>query len=583
MSSTLYSAAIQTEEDVVSVRRKAREIAALLGYDLNEQTRIATAVSEVARDAFSHPGGGSAEFGVDTASRWLTIRIICKKRGEYELERLLRGDDSPAAMALAGAQRLMDGLHVESDGNKGSVVRLQKRLTAKALATPQSVARIAAEIAKASPDGVMEELRQENRELMRVMEELVARQQDLARLNAELEHTNRGVLALYAEIDEKAEKLRLADQMKSRFLSHMSHEFRTPLTSVMALSRLLTDEIDGKLSPEQHKQAMFIRKSAESLLEMVNELLDLARIEAGKSVVRPTRFTVSELFAALQGVLKPLRGVLRPLTGTADVDLVWEEAPGIPGLYTDEAKVAQILRNFVSNALKFTENGRIQVSAEGKADGKSVLFSVSDTGIGIAPGHLDTIFQEFAQIETPVQQKVAGTGLGLPLAKGLAELLGGSVSVKSALGEGSTFYAEIPVECPLAEAPPEDSQPAVLVIDDEEVSRYLARQAMGPSLSSIEAASGREGIELARSRHPRVILLDLNMPNMNGYEVLQELRADPACREIPVVILTGQALTREQLDLLNGRVTCVLSKGLLSRPEGPERLRTALAEGYNSQ
>lgn len=582
MSSKLYSAAIQTEEDVVSVRRKAREIAALLGYDLNEQTRIATAVSEVARDAFSHAGGGAAEFSLDTDTRWFTIRISSKRRGEHDLRRLL-GGDSPGAMALAGAQRLMDSFQIESDGDQGSVVELRKRLTAKAPVAHQSVAKVTTAIAKAAPNGVMEELRHENRELLRVMEELVARQEDLARLNAELEHTNRGVVALYAEIDEKAEKLRRADQMKSRFLSHMSHEFRTPLTSVMALSRLLSDEVDGKLSPEQHKQAMFIRKSAESLLEMVNELLDLARLEAGKGIVRPTRFTVTELFAALQGVLRPLRGVLRPSTGPTDVDLVLEEAPGIPELYTDETKVAQILRNFVSNALKFTERGKIQVGAEWNPAGKSVMFSVSDTGIGIAPGNLDAIFQEFAQIETRLQQKVAGTGLGLPLAKGLAELLGGSVSVKSTLGEGSTFYAEIPLEYPMAEAPPEDLHPAVLLIDDEEVSRYLVRQALGPSLSSIEASSGRAGIEMARSRHPRAILLDLNMPQTNGFEVLQELKADPASRDIPVVILTGQALTREQLEALHGRVAGVLSKELLSQPDGPERLRMALTEGYNPQ
>ena len=123
----------------------------------------------------------------------------------------------------------------------------------------------------------------------------------------------------------------------------------------------------------------------------------------------------------------------------------------------------------------------------------------------------------------------------------------------------------------------------MLLIDDEEVSRYLVRQALGPSLSSIEASSGRAGIELARSRHPRAILLDLNMPHMNGFEVLHELNADPDSREIPVVILTGQALTQEQLEALNGRVAGVLSKEILSQPDGPERLRMALTEGYNSQ
>ena len=573
MNSTLYWAAIQSEEDVVSVRRKAREMAALLGFDLNEQTRIATAVSEVARDAFASAGQGVAEFLGDSNSRWFTVRITGKGRPVSDLKSLMAGD-SPTAMALAGAQRLMDEFRVESDGEGGSFVALGKKLPIKA---PERLAGVAKEIHKTAPRGVMEELRQENRELLRVMDELRARQEDLARLNAELEHTNRGVVALYGEIDDKAEKLRRADQMKSRFLSHMSHEFRTPLTSIMALSRLLSDEVDGKLSPEQHKQAMFIRKSAESLLEMVNELLEMARLEAGKSVVRPGRFTVAELFSALQGVLKPLRGVIRPSGGTDEVELTFEEAPGIPALYTDETKVAQILRNFVSNALKFTERGRIQVCAELGESGKAVRFSVADTGIGIPESHLDAIFQEFAQVETAVQRKVSGTGLGLPLAKGLAELLGGSVSVTSRQGHGSTFFAEIPLRFGVEEEPA--TQPAVLVIDDEEVSRYLVRQALGPGLPSIEADSGASGLELARTRHPQAVLLDLNMPEMNGFEVLRQLKADPASREIPVVILTAQALTKEQMETLNGRVTSVFSKELLSQPDGPERLRTALIGG----
>jgi signal transduction histidine kinase/ActR/RegA family two-component response regulator len=579
MKSTLYSAPIQTEEDVVMVRRKARETAALLGFDMNDQTRIGAAVSEAARDCFTNGGGGATEFAADFENRWFSIRISGQSRSPAELKRQL-GSDSPAAIALAGAQRLMDAFDIEPEGRKGSAIVMAKQITVKTHGA-HPLEKVAAELAAGAPRSVMEELRQENRELLRVMDELRARQDDLARLNVELEHTNRGVVALYAEIDEKAEKLRRADQMKSRFLSHMSHEFRTPLTSIMALSRLLIDEADGALSPEQRKQAMFIRKSAESLLDMVNELLEMARLEAGKSIVRPTRFTVGELFSALQGVLKPLRGVLRPLNVTSDVELTFEEAPGIPELYTDESKVAQILRNFVSNALKFTEKGKIQVTAELTRDVTSVEFAVSDTGIGIPAGQIEAIFQEFAQVESAVQGKVSGSGLGLPLAKGLAELLGGGVRVESAPGDGSTFYARIPLRYPSAPEmpaePPIESTPEVLVIDDEEVSRYLVRQALGPSISSIEAASGAAGLEMARSRNPRAIVLDLNMPNMHGLEVLQQLESDASTQSIPVIVLTAQALTRTQLDALNGRVNSVISKEVLSRPDGPMSLRAALA------
>src|SRR5262249_13058754 len=160
----------------------------------------------------------------------------------------------------------------------------------------------------------------------------------------------------------------------------------------------------------------------------------LAKIEAGKTIVRPVEFDVQELFSAL-------RGMLRPLLVTETVNLIFEEPTGIPILSTDEGKLSQILRNFISNALKFTERGEVRVSAAFTPDGEAVIFSVADTGIGIAPEDQDTIFLEFTQLENPLQKKVKGTGLGLPLCKRLAELLGGRVLVTSTVGIGSTFSA----------------------------------------------------------------------------------------------------------------------------------------------
>jgi signal transduction histidine kinase/CheY-like chemotaxis protein len=403
------------------------------------------------------------------------------------------------------------------------------------------------------------------------MQELRERQEELARLNEELENTNRGVVALYAELDENAERLRRADQMKSRFLSHMSHEFRTPLTSILALTRLLADESDGKLTVEQHKQVTFIRKSADSLLEMVNDLLDLARVEAGKSVVRPAWFQAANLFGAL-------RGVLRPLQVNEGVELILEEPTAVPTMYTDESKVAQILRNFVSNALKFTERGEVRVSAKLGEDGKTAVFSVADTGIGIPPDQLDYIFQEFAQVDTPMQNRFKGTGLGLPLSKGLAELLGGRVRVESRLGQGSTFYAEIPIQYSgeLAEPPAGVTGGEVLTIDDEEVSRYLIRQCLGPGQGILEAADGPTGIAMAKKHHPRAILLDLRMPEMSGFEVLRALKENPATRDIRVVIMTSKALTQDEVAILSSQAAAVFSKEVLSQPDGGQRIRMAI-------
>ncbi len=577
MTTELHSQGIRTEEDVVAVRKQARDVAGLLGFDPNEQTRIATAVSEIARNAFHYAGGGKAQFSFDDDSGGaLTVRISDAGPGIADVKKILSGhyrSKTGMGMGLLGARRLMDGFELESQPGQGTTVTMSKRLAGKsAHVTPQRLARIAADMTKLAPRNVLDELRTENSELIRVMDELRDRQQDLLRLNTELEDTNRGVVALYAELDEKAERLRRADQMKSRFLSHMSHEFRTPLTSIMALSRLLLDQIDGPLSAGQHKQVTFIRKSAESLLEMVNDLLDLARVEAGKSVVRASGFTVGSVFGAL-------RGVLRPLLVNEAVELIFEDPAGVPPMMTDESKVSQILRNFISNALKFTERGEVRVSARLNAGGDAVIFDVTDTGIGIAPQHLELIFQEFAQIDVPIQTRFQGTGLGLPLSRGLAELLGGRVAVESELGRGSKFSAEIPLTYGGVEAEPaRQSGCDLVIIDDEEVSRYLVRQALGSSLSILEADSGEAGLEIVRKNRPRGVLLDLRMAGMTGMEVLKALKDDPVTRDIPVVVLTSKALTAEERDLLTTMTTAVLSKEVLSQADAGQRIRTAVEQ-----
>jgi signal transduction histidine kinase len=577
MTGKVYSVLIRTEEDVVSARHQAREIAASLGYDVNDQTRIATAVSEIARNAFRYANGGAVEFEVDAAQSMYVIRVADAGPGIDNLEEILGGtyqSKTGMGMGIVGARRLVDDFGIETTPGKGTVIQMRKRLPARATKmTPQRVSRIAAEQAKTAPRSVLDELRHENQELVRVLEELRSRQEDLHRVNAELEDTNRGVLALYAELDERAERLRRADATKSRFLSHMSHEFRTPLSSILALSRLLMDESDGKLNTEQHKQVHFIRKSAESLLEMVNDLLDLARVEAGKTVVRPVKFQVSNLFGAL-------RGVLRPIQVNEGVQLMFEDPVGLPTMYTDESKIAQILRNFVSNALKFTERGEVRVSAAASANDKLVTFTVRDTGIGINAKDLPLIFQEFTQIDSPIQSKYKGTGLGLPLSKALAELLGGRVRVESAEGTGSTFSAEIPTvyegqESHEAQISGAEAACDLLVVDDEEVTRYLIRQCMGPG-GILEASTGRLGVELAAKHQPRAILLDVRMPGMSGFDVLRELKSTPATGHIRIVVITSKPLTQDERDLLQSYDVPLLGKDVLSRPDAKEQIRMAI-------
>jgi signal transduction histidine kinase len=268
------------------------------------------------------------------------------------------------------------------------------------------------------------------------------RESDIESLRLELEETNKGVVALYAELDDKAAELRQALDLKSRFLSYMSHEFRTPLTSITSLTTILLSRMDGPLTGEQVRQVEFVRSSVLELSEMVDDLLDLAKVEAGRITISPEWFEMVDLFSAL-------RGMFKPIVASSSVALVFDEPETLPRLYTDDKKVSQILRNYISNALKFTSQGEVRVSAKLTAQG-AVEFAVCDTGIGIAAEHLPTLFSDFVQIDTRLQRRLRGTGLGLSLARKFAELLGGRVGADSELGKGSRFWVSIPIQYPHA-------------------------------------------------------------------------------------------------------------------------------------
>jgi signal transduction histidine kinase len=269
------------------------------------------------------------------------------------------------------------------------------------------------------------------------LREQIRRQEvELAGLHEEIAETNKGVVALYAELDQNAVQLREAADLKSRFLSYMSHEFRTPLASITSVSDILLARLDGPLTQEQERQLRFVQGSVRELSEMVDDLLDLAKVEAGRISISPEWFEMVDLFSAL-------RGMFRPIVGAGSVSLVFEEPQEVPSIYTDDKKLAQILRNFISNALKFTAVGEVRVSARMLVD-TMVEFAVTDTGIGIAKEHLPALFSDFVQLDTRIQKRLRGTGLGLSLARKFAELLGGSVAAESELGKGSRFSVCIP-------------------------------------------------------------------------------------------------------------------------------------------
>ena len=694
---------VRYELDVVLARQRARTIAAALKFDVQAQTRIATAVSEVVRNAFQYAGGGSIDFEIENGTeKMLVVTVRDSGRGIPNLDEILDGkyvSKTGMGLGMIGAKRLLDHFQVEKNKASGTVVVLGKIIPDKftRLGNPELNALLAA-IERKPSENPYEELQQQNKELMRTLEELRARQAELAQLNRELDETNRGVVALYAELNDKADFLQRASELKSHFLSNMSHEFRTPLNSILALSQILIDRMDGDLTPEQEKQVTFMRRSAQDLTDLVNDLLDLAKVEAGKVTIRPAEFSVESLFAALRGMLRPL------LAQNSSVSLVFEDPVGIPELYTDEAKVSQVLRNFISNALKFTERGEVRISVRTGHD-ETVVFSVADTGIGISPADQDRIFQEWEQVEGKLQKTAKGTGLGLPLSRKLAQLIGGDVYVKSQVGLGSTFFVAVPVsytgateavyvpdvkrELDASKLPVlvvEDNREAlfiyekylkgtgfqvvpaqdlkearraleefrpvaivldvllqgehswqllqdlkqnastrdipvfvvtvveneakamalgatafhakpidrawllaqlqttlvrehgqILIIDDDEISRYLLKGVLGNGgYRLLEARGGNEGLRFAKESKPDLIILDLSMPDLSGFEVLDQLKMDPKTQQIPVVIYTSQRLESGERERLQAAAD-IVPKETQSRELTEARFAEALA------
>jgi signal transduction histidine kinase/DNA-binding response OmpR family regulator len=548
---------LQDEHDVVLARQRTRQLAEFLTFDTQEQTRIATAVSEIARNALNYAGGGNIEFFLEgqLPPQILLIRISDRGPGIAMLQQILEGQyTSPTGLGLGilAAYRLMDQCDIQTS-SRGTTVTLKKLLPRGTPAmTTHHLAQFTDSLSHRTQQNLLEELRQRNQELVHTLEALRTKQEELVHLNRELEETNRGVVALYAELDERADHLRRADEMKSRFLSNMSHEFRVPINTILSLAYLLLERADGELTAEQDTQVSFIRKAAEDLAELVNDLLDLAKIEAGKITVRPSEFHVTTLFATL-------RGMLRPLLLNESIDLVFDAPADLPVLYTDESKVSQILRNFISNALKFTERGNVRVSARLAPTGDAIVFAVADTGIGIAPEDQETIFEEFTQLENALQSRVKGTGLGLPLCKKLATLLGGSIAVDSKVGVGSTFSVVIPRCYQLSEAhaavvrevrEPQGLQPVILVVEDDEASCLLYEQYLhGSGFQCIAVHTVRQARDILRQVRPQLIFLDIMLPGEDAWTWLAELKNHAETRHIPVVVVTMQEEPRKVLAL----------------------------------
>ncbi|MBW4469902.1 MAG: response regulator [Stenomitos rutilans HA7619-LM2] len=540
---TLFTLTVHYEQDVVQSRQRTRELAEQLSFETQDQVRLATAVSELARNAFQYAGGGTVAYSVEGDPQMFLVRVQDQRVGIPHRDDVLEGryaSSTGIGVGIVGTRRLVDFFEIESPPDERTTVIVGKWLPKQApILTASHLQQLREAVMARSPQNPYDEIQRQNQELLRAMADLRKREEELTQLNQELEDTNRGVVALYAELDEKANALQQANELKTRFLSNMSHEFRTPLNSVLSLSRMLLARMDGDLTAEQEKQVTFIQHAADGLSELVNDLLDLAKVEAGKTEVRPSAFAVSDLFGTLRGMLRPL------LVEGASVALIFEEPDGLPTLYSDEGKVAQIIRNFISNALKFTEQGEVRVSAR-KTD-HLITLSVSDTGIGITPDDQERIFEDFVQIESHLQKQVKGTGLGLPLSRKLAELLGGSLSVRSQPGQGSMFAVTLPIVYPhVTERPPlqpptplKATHLPILAVEDHTETLFIYEKHLQESRYQLIAARTlAEARQALQQLRPAAIVLDILLDRQNGWTFLRELKSDDATRAIPVLVIT---------------------------------------------
>ncbi|MEE7502078.1 response regulator [Methylobacterium mesophilicum] len=341
------------------------------------------------------------------------------------------------------------------------------------------------------------------------------------------------------EAKEAAEE---ASRAKSSFLANMSHELRTPLNAIIGFTRLVMRRAKDVLPVKQFENLEKILASSEHLLSLINSILDLAKVEAGRMEVKPSDFT-------LEPVLDLCLRTVEPLVKNEGVRLVRDVRDPPAALRTDEEKLRQILINLLSNAIKFTEAGSVTLRV--RAVDAGVEFAVADTGIGIPAGALNAIFEEFHQVDNSATRSHSGTGLGLAISHRLARLLGGRIDVESREGEGSTFTLTIPPRIAGgAEAPPPKPVPAavtaprsgakvVLAIDDDPNVVYLLKENLADAgYTVIGAASGQEGLAKARELQPRAITLDIMMPGTDGWQVLHALKTDPLTRDIPVVLIS---------------------------------------------
>jgi signal transduction histidine kinase/CheY-like chemotaxis protein len=434
-----------------------------------------------------------------------------------------------------------------------------------------------------------QELELKNNKLDVLNEELIHRSETLAVANNELVAQKRELSVQASELagqnvelEMQKKQLNEINRLKTSFLSNMSHELRTPLNSVIALSGVLNRRLSGKVPDEEYSYLNVIERNGKQLLSLINDILDLSRIESGYQEIEITTFRVTDLIHEVVEMIKPQ-------AEQKDIRLSYLENNELPDFSSDYEKCRHILQNIVANAVKFTEEGKVEISSEVKDE--TILIKVIDTGIGIDKEHIPNIFDEFRQADGSNSRKYGGTGLGLAIAKKYANMLGGNITVESALGLGSKFILSLPVNSSSERA--EDATPyhsshnspasmivqnielintkdkTILLVEDTEAMIIQMKDILvSQGYNIMVAHNGTEALEQIANQIPDAMILDLMMPGVDGFEVLKRVRDKDITNHLPVIILTAKYVTKDELAFLkNNGIVQLIQKGDINKDQ----------------
>jgi signal transduction histidine kinase/DNA-binding response OmpR family regulator len=571
MKIPVVQVALRTDKDLIVARQRTKEIAALAGLPLQDATRLITAVSELARNAVQYAAGGKLKLsiidgGAEDSRQYIEAIVTDNGPGisPHQLKSILNDSyvsKTGMGKGLAGSRRIVDKFSIESSSD-GTIVAVSKAIpSTQAAVNGITVSGWVRQFGKFSEVDPIAQLQDQNRQLIDTLEELQL-------YRTQLEEQLETVRALNRELDLKSQQLLEASQHKGDFLANMSHEIRTPLNALLGINNILART---PLNSEQKHLLSLSKEAGRSLLALVNDVLDLSKIEAGKLRLVPENFdphaTITNIVAML--------GTQAQEKGIALIAQLDESLPKV--VVGDANRFRQVLVNLIGNAVKFTSTGEVRVNArviEKDKSNATIRLEVTDTGPGISAEDQERLFASFVQLDTSVKRKHGGTGLGLSISRHIVELMGGKIGVESAIGAGSTFWFELMLSIPQAQASASSESTGfarsaeerlnqnkrVLLAEDHPINQLVATMELESLGLTVDLAkNGREAVECALRTDYALIFMDCQMPEMDGYEAAHTIRQRVA-RYVPIIAMTANAMAEDRERCLRAGMDDYMSK-----------------------